>query len=230
MTTTCKTSWVGRLKPVTLASALVIAISGFSTAGVAAPFATSGATQLAAPSLVVEAQAKRKRAQVVRNKRNRAAANAAVGAAIGLGVLGVAAAAAASQRQPRGVYYTDEWGRPVRGYRAPVQYYQDDGWGYEPAPVVRRQPRLSDWERRELLEQQRQQRVWERDAGRRAQRDAERRFAREQQLRAQERAFVRERGWREQPGWGEVAPGVGPQTNWGGYGSYGGWRANREIR
>lgn len=137
----------------------------------AAPTATLGGVHAATgPDLVEQVQYRPRRAVPAaavahrRAKRARAARNAAIATAIGVGVLGVAAAAASQPR--RGVYATepyevDAWGRPIYGgsgyYRQPVQYYGPSRGGYyydDYAPP----PRLSRWEREQIKARERARR------------------------------------------------------------------------
>ncbi len=146
--------------------------------------------------------------------RGRAGRDAAVAAALGIGILGIAAAAAAAN-QPRGVYQTeypvDAWGRPIYGspygYGQGRQYYQGpvDAWG---RPIAVRenpslyQPRQSRWEREQIRAQQR------------AQREAARQAAWEREQR---------RVWREQQRYARPTPQPG-------YGYGGGWAQPRLLQ
>ncbi len=114
-----------KLKLTAMSLAAAMAVAGVPAGAQAMPFATIGSGKIVADSPIVEAGYKKRRHVA----RHRARNNAALGAAIAIGVLGVAAAAAASQPR-RGTYIVDnryypvdDWGQPI--YRArPVQQYE----------------------------------------------------------------------------------------------------------
>ena len=111
----------------------MMAASHLPTGVQAAPFAAAGASKVTADTSIVQVQVRRSR-PVSQIKRRRGNNNAAIGAAIvGIGVLGLAAAAAASQRdERRGVYYTDQWSNPVDAYGRPLYASQRQVQYYEP--------------------------------------------------------------------------------------------------
>jgi hypothetical protein len=179
-------NWV---RSVSVASALLLAVSGISTQAVATPLIGAAASGIAPQSDIVQIASKRRAPPKSASKAKRNRNNAAIGAAIGLGVLGVAAAAAASQNR-RGVYYsddyygypTDAWGRPVRVRPQPQYIYEEDRWG---RPVQRgwRQPAYGyGYQRQDPWAERRA-----RDSAR-AQREAlrQQRWAQEQDWRAQQ--------------------------------------------
>ena len=125
------------IKATGLALTVLMAVGPLAPDVQAAPFAAAGASRVTADTSIVQVQARRSR-PVAQAKRRRGNNTAAIGAAIvGIGVLGIAAAAAASQRdERRGAYYSDQWNNPVDAYGRPVyapqrqvQYYQPQ---YEP--------------------------------------------------------------------------------------------------
>jgi hypothetical protein len=189
-----------------------VALGGFSTASVAAPFAQAAPAQVADSSDIVQAQAPRRvRPQVRRGVRpgvvqRRRGNDAAVAAAIGIGVLGIAAAAAASQQSRRGSYYVDNrqvpvdaWGNPI--YGAP-QYYQptQGGYYYQQQPgYYQQQPRqLSRWEKDQIKAQNRayQQQLREQARAERRQQEWQ-----QQQAWQQQQQWRQQQGWQQQPGY-----------------------------
>jgi hypothetical protein len=197
-----------------IAAAMAMVVAGYSEQAVAMPFATSGAGDVVAESQVVEVQNRRVRpAPGHRSARakNRNRNNAAIGAVIGLGVLGLAAAAAANQPR-RGEFYTDQWGNPVDAYGRPLRaarpvqryepyYGQQQFYGqqqyYEPGYY--RQGRGDAWRE----EQFRAQRRAERDAARQAQREQ----IRQQQRWAERQNYQR---YQPQPGYDARGPRYAP--------------------
>jgi hypothetical protein len=173
----------------------MIGLTGFSMPSLAMPFAATGASKVTAPVELVEVQVRRRVAAPVKRRRNNN--GAAVGAAIvGLGVLGIAAAAASQSRPRQQGYYTDEWGNPVDAYgrplRAsrPVQYYrQDPGYYGQPSyvqpgygrPTYYQEPRLSRQQKDYLKAQERARRDAHKQAVR--QQRAEQEWALRQQQR-----------------------------------------------
>jgi hypothetical protein len=131
-------------RSVACAVAAAMLAYGAPTQATAAPLATAGSGLMAGESPIVEVGYKKRRQ--AHHRRARANTNAAIGAAIAIGVLGIAAAAAA---QPcRGQYHVDNryypvdaWGQPIHGAR-PVQYYEP-GYYYQQRPRQRtyRDPR-----------------------------------------------------------------------------------------
>lgn len=181
-------------------AALVVATLGPEQASASPLASVAGIRANVSQELTEQVQYRPRRSAPVRPvKRNRAGRDAALAAAIGIGVLGIAAAAAASQPR-RGVYYSeptypvDSWGRPVYGghvYARPTHqyYYQQPGYFYE-------QPRMSNWQREQLRAQER------------ARRDAERRAVREQRAREawvfqqQQQQYRVRRGYESDPRFG----------------------------
>ncbi len=121
------------MKVTGLALAVLMAASHLPTVAQAAPFATAGASKVTADTSIVQVQVRRSR-PVAQVKRRRGNNNAAIGAAIlGIGVLGIAAAAAASQRdERRGAYYSNQWNDPVDAYGRPIYAPQRQVQYYEP--------------------------------------------------------------------------------------------------
>lgn len=169
------------MKATGLALAVMMAVGHLPTTAQAAPFATAGASKVTADTSIVQVQARRSR-PVAQVKRRRGNNNAAIGAAIlGIGVLGIAAAAAASQRDGRrGAYYSDQWDTPVDAYGRPIYAQQRQVQYYEPqyAPRYYRQeqrfyndrvidqgygdPRGSRWQRDQAKAQARAERTRQR--------------------------------------------------------------------
>ena len=84
-------------KAAAMAMAMFTGVAGLSPTVEAAPFATIGSSRVTADNLVTEVQAPRRRVPAAK-ARKRGNNNAAIGAAIlGIGVLGIAAAAASQQ-------------------------------------------------------------------------------------------------------------------------------------
>jgi hypothetical protein len=211
------------IRSISVGSALLLAASGVSTQAVATPLVGAGASGIAPQSDIVQVASKRRAPPKHASKAKRNRNNAAIGAAIGLGVLGIAAAAAASQNR-RGVYYsddyyghpTDAWGRPVRVRPYQQQFYEEDRWG---RPVQRgwRQPAYGygyqdhdPWAERRA-----------RDAAR-AQREAAR-----QQRWAQEQQWRQQQQWQGRPQYRGpiyVQPNVDSRLD-----PYQGWGSQREL-